>query len=430
MGIWEWHFVRGELRLCRELVAEAMEFARRLNDPGSMMEAFYMAGQTMLYRADFAGARDRFATAVAEFDDRERTKFWAAQTGHNAGVNIRCNLAVSLWHLGYPDQALEANREVCQLAREIGHPFSLAYCLHHTGWLYQYCRLGAEVQAAAEEEIAIATEQGFALWHATGTFFKGAGMLLQGRSEESLPLLLKGLDAFRATGAELLRPFQLSVLGDAYTQAARFEEAHAALDEGLAVAEKNDDRLQEAELHRLKGELLLAESPDQAAAAEDCFTPGHRDGPAPAEQGMGAAGHDESRPPLAAAGAPRRSPPDAGRRSRHVHRRSDDAGPRGSRRAAGTLGLTSIAWGRHNHGKRVGLTPRCRGHLRHHRITRPPEMDLRPGLALQRPQGLSNFLRFFRQLRPRNAHGKVIPMRGASYADRPETRSGHLPGGR
>ena len=139
------------------------------------------------------------------------------------------------------------------------------------GWLYQFCRLGAEVQAAAEEEIAIATEQGFALWHATGTFFKGAGMLLQGRLEEALPLLLKGLDAFRATGAELLRPFQLSILGDAYTQAARFEEAHAALDEGLAVAEKNDDRVQEAELHRLKGELLLAESPDQAAAAEDCF---------------------------------------------------------------------------------------------------------------------------------------------------------------
>ena len=96
-------------------------------------------------------------------------------------------------------------------------------------------------------------------------------MLLQGRREEALPLLLKGLDAFRATGAELTLPFQLSILGDAYTQAGRFEDARQALDEGLAIAEKNDDRCQEAELHRLKGELLLAESPDQAAAAEDCF---------------------------------------------------------------------------------------------------------------------------------------------------------------
>jgi serine/threonine protein kinase/tetratricopeptide (TPR) repeat protein len=271
LGIWEWHTVRGDLRLCTELAAEGMEFAGRLNDPGMWMEALFMSAETMLYRADFAGARDHFAKAVADYDDRERTRFWAAHTGHNAGVTCRSNLAVSLWHLGYPDQALKANREMRQLAREIKHPFSVAYALHHTAWLYQYCRLGAEVQAAAEEEIAIATEQGFALWHATGTVFKGAGILLQGKPDEALPLLLTGIDAFRASGAELTLPFQLSILGDAYTQAGRFEDARQALDEGLAIAEKNDERCQEPELHRLQGELLLAGSPDQAAAAEDCF---------------------------------------------------------------------------------------------------------------------------------------------------------------
>ncbi len=271
VGIWEWHFVRGDLQLCTELVAEAMELARPLDDPGAMMEAFYVAGQTKLYQADFAGARDHFVTALSEFDDRQRATFWAAQTSHYASVNILCNLAIALWHLGYPDQALEANRDVCRLARELGHPFSLAYGLHHTSWLYQFCRLGVDVQKTAEEQIAISAEQRFALWHATGTFFRGGGILLQGRSQESLPLLLKGHDDFRTTGAEILRPFQLSALGEAYIQAARFGEAHAVLDEGLALSEKNDDRVQEAELRRLNGELLLAESPDQASAAEHHF---------------------------------------------------------------------------------------------------------------------------------------------------------------
>src|SRR5207244_4830354 len=156
---------------------------------------------------------------------------------HNSGVTHRSNLAVSLWHLGYPDQALELNREMRGLAREIGHPFSLAYALHHTSWLHQYCRLGAEVETAAEEEIAIATEQGFALWHATGTFFQGAGKLLQGELRGALPLLLKGLAAFRASGAELTLSVQLSTLGDAYTQTGRFEDARQALDEGLDAAE-------------------------------------------------------------------------------------------------------------------------------------------------------------------------------------------------
>jgi hypothetical protein len=38
-----------------------------------------------------------------------------------------------------------------------------------------------------------------------------------------------------------------------------------------ALAEKNNDRFHEAELHRHKGELFLAESPDQVGAAEHCF---------------------------------------------------------------------------------------------------------------------------------------------------------------
>jgi serine/threonine protein kinase/predicted ATPase len=271
LGIWEWHTVRGDLRLCTDLAAEGMAFAGRLKDPGIWMEALFMSAETMLYRGDFAIARDHFARAVADYDDRQRTQFWATHTSHNAGITCRSNLAVSLWHLGYPDQALKLNHQSRQLAHEIGHPFSLAYALHHASWLYQHCRLGIEVQVAAEEEVAIATEQGFALWHATGTFFRGAAMLLQGEREEAISLLLKGHQAFRASGAELTLPFQLSILGDAYTQAGRFTDARRVLDEGLAFAQKNEERCQEAELYRLQGELLLAESADQAPSAEASF---------------------------------------------------------------------------------------------------------------------------------------------------------------
>src|SRR5262249_11093704 len=149
----------------------------------------------------------------------------------------------------------------------IGHAFSLEHAVDFAAYLCHYCRLGAEVQARGEEEMAVATEQGFPFWHALGTLHKGAGLLLQGRREESLPVLLKGFAAFRATGAEVRVPSYLGMLGEAYTQLTRFEDAHRVLDEGLAVAEKNDDRCYEAELHRLKGELLLAESPGRLSDA-------------------------------------------------------------------------------------------------------------------------------------------------------------------
>jgi len=123
---------------------------------------------------------------------------------------------------------------------------------------------------AADEELAIGTEQGFPLWRALGTLHIGSAMLLQGRQVEAIPMLLKGLSQFRATGAEIRIPCYLGIVGHALTQDGRFGEAHEALDEALAVADKNDDRTHEAELHRLKGELNLAETSNQTAAQE-CF---------------------------------------------------------------------------------------------------------------------------------------------------------------
>ena len=119
-----------------------------------------------------------------------------------------------------------------------------------------------------------------------------------------MPLLLKGLSAFRATGAEIRVPSYLGMMGDAFTQDARFQEAHEALNEGLAVAEKNDNRTHEAELHRLKGELHLAETNDQAAA-EECFRTAIETARRATEQGVGASRHNESGSALAAAGTSR-----------------------------------------------------------------------------------------------------------------------------
>src|SRR5262249_8720996 len=179
-------------------------------------------------------------------------------------------LALALWHLGFPDRALQLNGEMSQLARALNHPFSLEYALHHTGWLYQHCRLGVQAHAAGDEQVRVATEQGFTFWHASGTLYAASGLLLQGQTERGLRLLQEGLDAYRDTGAELGIPYYLSILAEGCTRTSRFVEAHAALREALTFVEKNDERFQEAELHRLEGELLLAEADDRTAA-EACF---------------------------------------------------------------------------------------------------------------------------------------------------------------
>ena len=84
------------------------------------------------------------------------------------------------------------------------------------------------------------------MFHATANLYQAAGVLLEGRPNDALPLLIKGLDEYRATGAGLALPYYLALLGDAYIQAARTDEATVVLDEALAIAERTDELCQKA----------------------------------------------------------------------------------------------------------------------------------------------------------------------------------------
>ncbi len=265
-GAWVWHLVRADLALCKALAGEAMALADRVNDPGMLMEALFLPGVTSVFRGEFAAAGRHCGRAVADYDDRDRTRIWAGVTGEDSGVAHRCYLSVALWHLGNPDQALKINAEAVELARAIGHRFTLAFALEHRAWLHNQSRLATEAKAAAEEEISLATEQGFAYWLASATLYKAAALVQLDEWPEAIPLLVKGIHDLRATGAGLNLTFHLGFLGDAYTRAGRFEEAASTLDEALTVAERNDERFFDAELYRLKGELMLAECGEPDAA--------------------------------------------------------------------------------------------------------------------------------------------------------------------
>ena len=323
LGQWEWHLVRGDLRPCVGLAADGMALAERLNDPGMMMEALFMQGATMFYRGQFEEARVCFEKAVAAYDDRERTRFWALHTGHNAGVTHRCYLALTLWQLGYPDQAMKVDRETDELARTIGHAFSLGHAVDFTAFLHHNCRLGAAVQAAAEEELTIGAEHGFQLCAPLGTLHKGAGMLLQGQPRTDCHFSSRGLVLSEPLGPKC--GFRLtSPCWAMPTPSPRGSRMHRARRTRGWRSREDDDRCHEAELHRLGGQLLLAESPDQSPPPKTASAGPPRRPDASRARG-GAAGHLMSRPLMAAAGPPRRRPRRAGGRLRHLHGRVHDA---------------------------------------------------------------------------------------------------------
>jgi predicted ATPase len=234
------------------------------------MEALFVPGLTQLYRGEFEASRRHCEQGLALYDP-ERNRLHARSTGQNSGVTMRCYLALALWHLGYPDQARAHCEEFLALARTLNHPFTLAYALHHAAWLHQHCRLGPEAQAFGQEMVALATEQGFAFWKASGMLYRGAGLLLQKETGRGLADVREGLAAYRATGAELALPYYLSFLAEAQAQSGRIGEALGLLDEALAAAERCHDRFHEAEIWRCRGELLLVRAPAEVSAAEASF---------------------------------------------------------------------------------------------------------------------------------------------------------------
>ena len=119
------------------------------------------------------------------------------------GVPCLSYAALTLWMLGYPDQALKRSHEAFTLAQELSHAYTRTRALVYAAILYGLRREWSTVQELAEAALALATEQGFAQWVGPGIFSRGQALAAQGQYEEGITQMQQGLAAMRATGAEI-----------------------------------------------------------------------------------------------------------------------------------------------------------------------------------------------------------------------------------
>jgi predicted ATPase len=213
--------------------------------------------------------KEHLEMAISLYDRERHWPLAFRYGGIDPGVGCLSYGAWTLCHLGYPDQALKRGNEARALAQ--GHPFSLAFAELVFGVLRQLRREVRAAQETAEGVIALSTEHGLTDWLAWATTLRGWAIAEQGRNEEGIAQIREGLAASRATGAELNRPYFLTLLAEAYMETGRLDDALSALTEALAAADEHEDRPHEAEIHRLKGELLLKQNSSNAAEAQICF---------------------------------------------------------------------------------------------------------------------------------------------------------------
>jgi predicted ATPase len=137
--------------------------------------------------------------------------------------------------------------------------------------LYYNRREVEATQEQAEAVIALSNEQGFALYKALGIALRSLALAKQGRQEEGIAQIRQGLTAVLAMGEGLAHPYFLTLVAEVCGEAGQPEEGLTALTETFDLVSKTQEHLYEAELYRLKGELLLMQDELSAVQAESCF---------------------------------------------------------------------------------------------------------------------------------------------------------------
>ena len=170
-----------------------------------------------------------------------------------------------LWLLGYPDQALQCSRRAVTIAEEISHPFSLAIALGWRAALHQLRREVPQTRVVAEAALALATEQIIPFFAAHSMALRGWALVEQGRHHEGIAQLRQGVEAYRATGADLESPHWLALLAEACGKAGEIEAGLGALATAFDLVAQTGIAYYEADLNRLGGKLRLARDPAGAS---------------------------------------------------------------------------------------------------------------------------------------------------------------------
>jgi predicted ATPase len=230
--------------------------AQHTEDPALAVVAHYALGVTWFFLGALPAARTHLEEGIARYTpDQSRAPVF--RMGHDPGIGSRAFAAMTLGLLGYPAQALARVHEALALAHELSHPYSLAFARCMTALVSRLRQDVPVVREQAEAAVALSTEQGFAQWAAYGTTLRGWALALQGQGEEGLAQIRQGIAAWGATGAALFIPYLCTLLADVAAHLGHTADGLQALAEAHTLIEQQEDRWWEAEVHRLRGVLLL-----------------------------------------------------------------------------------------------------------------------------------------------------------------------------
>ncbi len=267
-GLWVFYTARADHEVARELADQCLRLAEKARDSDLLLEAHHAMGVTLTALAEFAPALEHLDQVIVNYDPARHGSF-AFLYGQDPKVACLAQSTWTLWIHGFPGRALDRTDKAITVARQLAHPYSLALALGFGAIVHQLNDNERAVLECAEALIRLAIEKDFAMWVPWGSVMRGWAITQSGQFSEGIREIREGVNAFRATGAEVMVPYFLGLLADAYRKSGQAQKGLAVLAEAQAVIDRSRECWWESELYRLKGEFTLMLTEGQSSTSQD-----------------------------------------------------------------------------------------------------------------------------------------------------------------
>ncbi len=269
-GLTIFNYVRGKHHKAHELASEALDLAKEINDPALLMLCNWNIGYILFCLGEFPEALKYLRRVTEVYDYEQHHEILVQVRGSDGGIGAMAYECCCLWCLGYPDQALKRSEETLALGLKSGHPFSLADAHCFAGCMLHSMRRDAiRLEKEADALIQIADMSSLVGWRPTGMRYRGEALVLQGKINENTDLIQNGLEGMRTEEIAIYISGTIATQVEGQLKEGLLEDARTSLDEAFAFVDETDERYWEAELFRLKGELLFKDG--DIAGAEACL---------------------------------------------------------------------------------------------------------------------------------------------------------------
>ncbi len=260
-GLWAFYIGRADYSTAVDLAHQLMFLAEKEKDTAISLEAHRAMGNSVFWRGEFMLAQHHMEEGIKLYTSNTHSTL-ALLYGQDPDVANRGMQSWPLSLMGYPEQALKRSRESIAEALELSHPYSLGYALVHDACCQQYLLRVEAAYDRATEAIRLSQEKGFPNWLLAGMVVQGWAMIHKGKIEEGTVLVKQANDFWISSGSELVVPYFMTILAECYSKSGKYKDALSTLDEAFVIANKNNDHWYEAEMYRLKGEIILLENND------------------------------------------------------------------------------------------------------------------------------------------------------------------------